>query len=293
MIIGEENERPLPASQTGNDSSGPQAPGDGRIGCHNCGADFLAEEPRCPYCGALNPAGAEKAYMDTLEDIEDKTGDLIDDTQGSLRTSLRNNAARTIAIIVFVAAAIGTLFLVSNCMDQNYEHRAVQEYQAREAFRTTYFEEFDRLYEAGDDDALSTYVWSLMDDPGFDALITWKHARYLEAHDSWQTLRSIEDDIEAGTVGIDDYVWSVSLALRLAQLGSEKDDDSAALTPEEESRAAGYREYAREFLRNALHMNDEEVAAFADQAKDAEGYIQADTLKQNLELRLQQLGVPY
>ena len=31
--------------------------------CPNCGASFSEDEPRCPYCGTLNPGGAEIEYL--------------------------------------------------------------------------------------------------------------------------------------------------------------------------------------------------------------------------------------
>ena len=42
---------------------------DGQVQCFNCGAVHSVDDPRCPYCGALNPVGAEKAYMNKLDDL--------------------------------------------------------------------------------------------------------------------------------------------------------------------------------------------------------------------------------
>ena len=267
--------------------------GSEQILCPNCGAGFSADDVRCPYCGALNPSGAEEAYMDALEDIEDETSKLIGTTQGKLLSSLQSSTKRTIAIVILVVVVLGGLFALFNCMGAHDERRAIQEYQARETFRTNYFDEFDRLYEAGDDDALSNYVWNLIDDPGFEAFYSWEHAGFLEVHDGWETLKSMEGDIAAGTCGIDDYTWAVSLAYRMAGLDVNGSSLMGTLSPEEEERAADYRAYAREFLRNTLRMNDEEVAAFAKQVTDEDGNIQKDQLKSNLETRFKQLGVPY
>ncbi len=261
--------------------------------CPNCGAAISPDDARCPYCGELNPTGAEKAYMNALDDINDETGDLADDAQDNLNANLKGNAKRTILVIVLVVAALASLFAITTCMDRSQERRELNDYQAREAFRSQYFEEFDRLYEAGDDDVLSAYVWSLSDDPGFEALFSWDHIGLLQAHDDWESLRSAEKDIESGTCKIDDYTWLVSAALRLARLDGNDTSFSAALPQEDEARTSEYREYAQRFLQETLQMNDEEIAAFADEAKDEYGYIQRDKLKQNLEVRLTQLGTPH
>ena len=37
------------------------------IECTNCGAVFDAGEPKCPYCGHINPMGAEAKFLRDLE----------------------------------------------------------------------------------------------------------------------------------------------------------------------------------------------------------------------------------
>lgn len=263
----------------------------GQIVCPNCGAGFSVEDARCPYCGALNPSGAEKAYMDALADIKDDTDELADDTQDDLKSNIQRNVKRTIAIIVIAAAVLAALFATFTCMDKRDEQQALKDFQAREAFKAQHFEELERLYEAEDDDALSDYVWNLVDEPGFDALFSWKHADFLEVHDDWETLKSAERDIAAGTCDIDEYTWLVMCALRLAQFDADDTFGTSNLSAEEEERAAGYRAYAHQFLQSALQMSDEEIASFADAARDSEGFIQQDVLKRNLEEHLKQRGI--
>lgn len=266
---------------------------DKQIVCPNCGADFAVDEPRCPYCDALNPSGAEKAYMNELAEINDDVSELPDDAQESFEESLRSNTRRTVTIIVAIAAALAAMFLTFNCIGEAQERHAVQGFQARESFRSQHFDEFDRLYEAGDDDALSEHVWSLINEPGFDALYSWKHIGLLQAHDAWEALRSTENRIAAGQCKLDDYVWSVSLAMRLARFDKNDYDLAAALSPEDEKRAADYRAYGKQFLHDVLQMNDDEIAAFAEKSKDSDGYIQKEKLEHNLEVRLKQLGTAY
>jgi hypothetical protein len=291
ILAGHAKGRALESNGNGKQVVSTDWPANGgeQISCPNCAAVYPAAEVRCPYCGKFNPTGAERAYLDELADIKEDTGELAEDAEESFTTSLQRNAKRTIIVAIAALAVIATLFLAATCMDQSEERQSLQAYQARETFRTQYFAEFDRLYDAGDDDALSAYVWSLMDDPGFEALFSWTHADYLEVHDNWEALRSAENDIAAGTCGLDDYTWLVSVALRLAQL-DPGNASTAALSAEEEERAADYREYAWRFLQETLQMNREEIAAFAQDAKDATGTVQTDRLKQNLEQRLRQLG---
>ena len=228
--------------------------------------------------------------MEALADINEDTDDLVDDVQEDLKSDLQRNVKRTVAIVLAVVAVLIALFSIATCAEKSEERQSLRDFQAREDFRTNYFEEFDRLYEAGDDDALSAYVWSLTNDPGFDALFSWKHVDFLEVHDGWEALRSTKDNIEEGSFTLEDYAWSVSLALRMAQLVDDGDTVSATLSKEEEQRASNYRAYAAHYLENVLQMSKKEVAAFADEVKDEQGFIQKDKLERNLEVRLKQLG---
>ncbi len=283
---------PLANQATGGPSS--QRMGSGsQATCSNCGAVFSTEEACCPYCGEIYPYGAEKAYMGELDSLKSATDDLDDSAEESFKDSLKQNTKRTVIVVGIVVAVLATMFLVVNCMGKNAEREELQSFQAREAFREKHFDEFDRLYEAKDDDALSVYVWSLSEEPGFDALFSWKHVGFLEVHDGWESLRLVEERIGSGKCKIDDYTWSVSLALRIAQLDGDDNNEYSRLSQDEEERAAGYRAHARKFLRNVLQMSDEEVAAFADETKDARGTIQEKELRRNLEARLRHLGTPY
>ena len=261
-----------------------------QISCPNCGAGFSPDEPRCPYCGELNPTGAEKAYMRTLDGIKEDTEDLADDVEDDFASDLRHNTGRTIVIALAVVAVLTCVFMLVNCMDQREERQSLEAYQAREAFRAQYFEEFDRLYEAGDDDALSAYVWNLMDDPGFDAYYSWRHIGVLEAHDDCEALHAAAEQFATKAPALDDYTWSVAVALRLSQLDETDRPEYAKLSAEEEARVTEYRAYAWQFLRDTLQMNDDELTAFADGLKDEQGFVQEDKLKHELELRLKQLG---
>jgi len=262
----------------------------GRVVCPNCGGDFSIEDSRCPYCDALNPQGAEKAYMNTLEDLMDETEELAEDAEEGIETAIKSNARWILILAIAVLSIIVVSVAAIRCADSSDERREVESYQTRENFRSEHFPEFDRLYEEGDDAVLSAYVWSLMNEPGFDAVFSWKHIRCLEAYDDWEALNAFGEEVERGQPRVDDYAWATSVAIRLACLDAEGKRSSAALTKEEEKRVAGYRDYAWRFLQDMLQMNAEEVEAFAVSVQDSQGNTQIDKVKEGLEQRFGQLG---
>ena len=263
---------------------------DGQVQCFNCGAVHSVDDPRCPYCGALNPAGAEKTYMNELDDLKDETGQLAEEVEDDFSDSVQGNAKRIVRIAIIVIAAIAVMFFAYNCMEKHDERQEVKSYQARESFRQQHFEELDRLYESGDDAALSEYAWSLTDEPGFDALFTWEHADYLEVYNDWETIKFAQFEFHEGKGDIEDYVWTVSLAIELARLDESGQRAYDQLTDAEEKRAAEYRAFAWEFLEDTLQMNKDDVAAFVASVLDDEGSVDDNKLKRNLEPRLRELG---
>lgn len=261
-----------------------------QVTCPNCGAGFSDLEPRCPYCGALNPHGAEIAYMQELENLKEVTDDLDDNVKGNLKASFQNNAKRIVRLVVIIVVAIAAFVLINTFINKSDEQQKIRDFQARESFREQHFAEFDRLYESGDDAALSTYVWDLMDDPGFDALYSWKHVGYLETYNDWEALKASESEIQKGTFGIDDYTWSVSVALRLAYPYVNAGYQIGPLAEDEEARAAPYRAFALQFLKDTLKMNEGELSTFIAECTDEHGEIIDDKLKSALTQRLRALG---
>ena len=291
MNLGKSTSR-LPMGASARDALHNARPssGDAQVTCPNCGAVFSDLEARCPYCGAFNPNGAEIAYLQELETIKEVTDNLDDDVQGSLKASFRGNAKGIIRLIVVIVVAIMAFILINTFVNKNDEQQKVRDFQARESFREQYFPEFDRLYESGDDAALSEYVWSWMEDPGFDALYSWRHAGYLEAYNDWEALKASESEMQKGTFRIDDYTWSVSVAMRLAYPNVNSGYQINQLTEEEEARAAPYRAFALQFLQNTLQMDEGKIKSFVDACTDEQGAIMDDELKSTLTQRLRELG---
>ena len=262
-----------------------------QVSCSNCNATFAAGDARCPYCGALNPLGAEQAYMAELDGIKRGTEDLAQEAQRGFAAGLSRNAKRAVIIIAAVLALIAVSFLVYNLADSNEERRAVESYQARETFRQEHFAEIERLYESGDDAAMGSYIWSLAQEPGYDAIYSWEHYGFLEVYDDYDLLNMFISDTRGNPAGIDDYVWSVAVALRLAGIDDKGVEAPSALPEADEERATPYREFGWRYLEDTLQMDSSEIAAFADATRDEFGYIQRDELEQALKPRLRQLGI--
>lgn len=258
--------------------------------CPNCGGDVPVDAARCPYCNAINPRGAQAAYMEELESLRQDTDRLDDDVQHNFARELAGNARRTIAIVVALVVLIVGALGAARCAANNDEQQELRDFQARETFREQHFDEFDRLYREDDPEALVAFAWSLEDEPGFEALYSWKHMPYLETCEDWVALKMAQSAIEQGSRDVDDYVWATTAALQLACLDQDGQRTRTSITPEDEQRVSSWRVQAHQFLADTLAMSPDELDAFAISVKDDQGYIQLDVLRKALEQRLREIG---
>ena len=76
-----------------------------RTVCGSCGASFDKDEPKCPYCGTLNPYGAEKEYKEKLEDIREKL-DVVDDIAKASYIGPLKKGVQAFLIVFAISMAI-------------------------------------------------------------------------------------------------------------------------------------------------------------------------------------------
>ena len=92
-----------------------------KIKCRECGALIDGQVARCPYCGAINEAGAEQKYMEDMDTLRDNLEDLGDIPKEEITQEVRKHlkftgktVVITLVVIIVVAAA---LFLYSKRWD--------------------------------------------------------------------------------------------------------------------------------------------------------------------------------
>ena len=78
--------------------------------CKSCGAQLNDSMARCPYCGTLIPEGAQREYMQKLENVRRKLDELHTLPQESVKAELRHQGRRMrkiiLAALLFSAAAL-------------------------------------------------------------------------------------------------------------------------------------------------------------------------------------------
>lgn len=78
--------------------------------CGSCGAEFDKNIVKCPYCGSTNIKGAEREYMEKLEDVREDMGELesvpLEELQDTVKRQGRFLKKVIITILAIVAAAV-------------------------------------------------------------------------------------------------------------------------------------------------------------------------------------------
>ena len=238
--------------------------------CENCGAEIDAHEKACPYCGHINPAGAEEAYMDRLEDLQEDLEDLRDHGRRSDREEMKRQGRRLFRIGLILALVIGlaTAGLIS--LDRLWM-RSARDEKALMEFQKKYFGELDALYAAGDDDATLEYMISLLDsgEKGVEAVYDWKHYEYIEA------LWTYRDGVKAAE-DILDKEWTDDMAAD-AMLDAFRLRDQAEhageLPPEDRKKVRDLGEKGMSFLEEVIGMSREEAKELYERLKNEKGEV--------------------
>ena len=84
--------------------------------CTSCGAQVSENEEKCPYCGAINPVGAEAAYMNKLHKLNKTMSQMDDDLEETYVRELKRSGVRLartagIVILIFLILAAALLAL--------------------------------------------------------------------------------------------------------------------------------------------------------------------------------------
>lgn len=154
------------------------------IKCSNCGADIDESTSRCPYCGFINIAGAEKEYMENLEEIR-STLDVVDDNarteySNALKTNGRKIIKAAIIIVLIVIAIWGVSIALGRLEDRLYSESAHSEMERMLWTRENY-PKWDELYEAQDYAGLyEEYIDALTS--GYSAY-DYKHHGIIDAYE--------------------------------------------------------------------------------------------------------------
>lgn len=250
------------------------------IVCPNCGGAFSIEEPKCPFCGTMNPHGAEKEYMEKLYDIREDTDMLDDFVAEDLSENVKAGGKRAIKVAAVALMIIFAFIIASVLLRDPMDRRAVEGFRAREEFKSAHFDELNTLYEEEKYDELVTAVSELFNEPGYDAIYSWEHYTFYDAYHSYAILKTYEEEIKQSG-DMDAYISAVYYAFAM------KEDiyvfEGSKLTSRDRELIKEYKAYSQAFLEETLDMTTEEVDKLFIELKGSKGYLTRNDVKKVLK----------
>ena len=254
--------------------------------CPNCGAEFDEAEPKCPYCGTLNPRGAQNEYMRKLRKLRDETGQLAEEAEDAVHRQTRANSRTLIRVLLILLAAAAVIFGIYKIIESRNDKKALERLREESAFADKYFPEMNALYEDGKDEELAAFVRTLWEEPGYSAVYSWAHYTYLEMYDVYDRVLYANEDIADGGGSIEACTSLVYNAFYLTRDA----DVQARLTAAEKEKLAGPRAEAEEILEAVLEMNQAEADALYESMLDEYRILNYDRLKKEITGRMKKLG---
>ena len=268
--------------------------------CPNCGAEYDINEAKCPYCGHLNPAGAESAYMRKMDGIHSDLKEMGDDLEEAYASRLKKQTRRIALIIGGVLIVI--LILAGILLGSSLSYRHQEEVRDREelAFRKNYFEELNHIYETGDDEAVVEYMEFLYDKEGSSALWSWQHYDFYSVYQEHRDVEHAREILALAKSGemdpkaVDDYIDMLTYyTLSAIQNETSPIDnlDDLRLSKEERARAEIFREDEATYLREDLGLTDADIDRLIEESRDSEDskFIDPDKFKKAFRPYAEQL----
>lgn len=235
--------------------------------CDSCGAEFDDGLAKCPYCGSTNLKGAEREYMEKLEDVREDMGELdavpLEELKGAFQMQGKRLKKAVFTILTLAAAVLLVVFFL--------KRRDVKDYRDQYLWEQENFPILNELYDAGEYDEMLEVMNQLMAaDDGHD-IYRWKHYDFYLAYDSAVDFKRLYEKKEAGNLNSFDQItlfydeWNLTC---LREFADEKANQKEQLTEQEMAVLAPYIEAAAQDLMESWGMSQQEYDEILEHAAE-------------------------
>lgn len=155
--------------------------------CEYCGAHIDKNVAKCPYCDHFNYEGAEKEYMDKMDDITEDLEGLKDEIKSSehinkeLKKEQKKISKLVIIILVSIVMFIGSCVLCSVIGNFTMESLDQKEQDEAMELRETHYPVLNKLIKEKDYEGLSKYFNEQykLNENFYKCLYDWKYTDIL------------------------------------------------------------------------------------------------------------------
>lgn len=152
--------------------------------CPNCGAKIDKLDASCPYCGYINVEGAEKKYMDELEEVRSKL-DVVDDEAREDYAKGLGSIVRVILVAVVIMICVISLILIiySNIRSKKADAdlHSGEDILQEMTWKKENYPKFDKMYEDHDYEGLYATVEDARIEKNH-SVYDWQHYDFYEGY---------------------------------------------------------------------------------------------------------------
>ncbi len=226
--------------------------------CSHCGSELKDTDAKCPYCGALNPLGAEAAYMDQLDDLKEDTEELGDVPIKEYQKTLKKQGKFAVKVALGVIGVCLVIFLIirGKIFYEDLQSKKIIESQMK--FEQKYFPKLNDLYQQGDDEAVLSYLNELYGEEGAEALFQWEPMVYYTYYEEYLEVEWLWERIEDGTLSQEDLIFGFPYVLKLA-FEEIPASDVRKMTEKQLETINGFCEETRKMMKEVLPISEEEA----------------------------------
>lgn len=250
-----------------------------KIVCPNCGAAIYENEPKCPFCGYINIAGAEEKFMRDMEQTEENLSQIPKLQKKHYKKSMSKSSKIILITVVVVAVLLLGIFALNFAFEAwmygNYEYDA----KAETLWERENYPLLDEMYAAGDYKGIVEFEESLYevnDKEGTNhSIYNWEHADFIWAYRKYEYLQYYMDILdEQGELSKFQAENVVYYCMWFHY--REYEDTYYNCTEEEVALMDEYREYSDEIFFNRLKFTEEEADKLHQDSLEY-GYIDVQT----------------
>lgn len=244
-----------------------------QIVCGSCGAQFDEDYAKCPFCGTMNYKGAEKEYMETLEDVRDDLEDLEEVPVQEIKKEVKEQKGFLKKVLFFaIALVVGivVLFYV-------HEHKYDRDRRADYLWKQENFPILDEMYQAGNYEELThTYLDMVEED---HPVWEWEHTGFCNIYlhvvwiqEAWEKEAAGHSLTPAECTDLFYDEWVILGSVYRTEI---LEQDRGILEP--------FRKKVQEDFASRWNMTAEEYEGFRQQIEEAEGIVSYEDCKKYME----------
>lgn len=158
--------------------------------CDSCGAQFDSDGAKCPYCGTMNYAGAEKEYFDKLDEIREDVEELSAVPMQEAKAELKKQGSFVKKVAIGFCLLVIVFWIVSFLQEKIYE----RDNKADFLWEQTNFPIMDEMYVSGKyEELVEFYQQAEQEDR---TVYMWEHAEFVRAYGYIQSYYADLDYLE-------------------------------------------------------------------------------------------------